>query len=39
MGSNAVIEIEDDGKGIDSNVILKKALDKGLISESQKASL
>jgi two-component system chemotaxis sensor kinase CheA len=34
-GSNAVIEIEDDGKGINKNVILKKALEKGMIGEEQ----
>ena len=39
LGSNAIIEIEDDGKGIDASVILKKAIEKGLISESQRFDL
>ena len=39
LGSNAIIEIEDDGKGIDASVILKKAIEKGLISESQRSDL
>ena len=32
QGGNIVIEIIDDGKGIDPQIIRQKALDKGLIS-------
>ena len=32
-GTNVVITIEDDGKGLDVDVIRKKAIEKGLISE------
>ena len=37
-GGNIVIEIIDDGKGIDSDVILKKAIEKGLVQENAKLS-
>ena len=37
-GSELVIEIKDDGKGIDVNVIRQKALQRGLISEEDAAS-
>ena len=33
-GGNIVIEIEDDGKGIDPEVIAKKAIEKGVISDT-----
>tara|TARA_B100001093_G_scaffold24738_1_gene21877 strand:+ start:3869 stop:6829 length:2961 start_codon:yes stop_codon:yes gene_type:complete len=39
LGSNAIIEIEDDGKGIDANVILKKAIEKGLIADGQRTDI
>ncbi|MEI6872050.1 MAG: Hpt domain-containing protein, partial [Verrucomicrobiota bacterium] len=38
-GSYAVIEIRDDGKGLNLERILAKALEKHLISESQKSKL
>ncbi len=34
-GQNVIIEIEDDGRGIDPNKIRAKALERGLISESE----
>ncbi len=34
-GNNVVIEVWDDGKGLDRDKILQKALDKGLVSEDQ----
>ena len=34
QGGNIVIEISDDGAGIDKNVIRNKAIEKGVISES-----
>ena len=34
QGGNIVIEIEDDGAGIDKDVIRRKAIEKGVISES-----
>lgn len=37
-GSNIIIEISDDGKGLDPEKIRSKAIDKGLISESQSIS-
>lgn len=37
-GKNAVISITDDGKGMDSSVIRKKAIEKGLILDSDKLS-
>ena len=39
LGSNAIIEIEDDDKGIDANVILKKAIEKGLIADGQRTDI
>ena len=33
-GGNIVIEIKDDGKGLDKEKILKKAIEKGLINEN-----
>jgi len=38
QAGNIVIEIEDDGKGLDKNRILKKAIDIGLVEASQKLS-
>jgi two-component system chemotaxis sensor kinase CheA len=32
-GGNIVIEIKDDGKGIDTNAVLRKAIEKGLVKE------
>lgn len=37
-GGNVVIDIIDDGKGLDADAILKKAIDKGLIEESAQLS-
>ncbi len=34
-GSSIIIEVEDDGKGINSTVIKKKAIEKGVISEAE----
>jgi two-component system chemotaxis sensor kinase CheA len=34
---NVVIEIEDDGKGVDPDIIYKKAVDKGLVKKSRKS--
>lgn len=34
VGENIVLQIIDDGKGIDANIIRKKALEKGLYSET-----
>jgi len=34
QGGNVVIEIRDDGKGINKSVILNKAIEKGLVSEN-----
>lgn len=38
-GNNVVIEVSDDGKGIDTEGVLKKALDAGLLSEEKAAKL
>lgn len=38
QGGNIVIEISDDGKGIDRDVILGKAIEKGLVSENENLS-
>lgn len=38
-GSYAVIEISDDGKGIDPEIVLKKAYEKNLVQEFQKGKL
>jgi len=35
QGGNIVIEIDDDGKGIDKEVIRNKAIEKGVISENE----
>ena len=37
-GGNIHIEIKDDGRGLDMNAILKKAMDKGLVKEGQSPS-
>lgn len=34
-GGNVIIEIKDDGKGMDRSVILKKAIEKGLTTEAE----
>ncbi len=34
-GGNVVVELQDDGRGLDSNKILQKALDKGLVKSSE----
>ncbi|MDK2923385.1 MAG: two-component system, chemotaxis family, sensor kinase CheA [Pseudothermotoga sp.] len=38
-GNNVVIEVKDDGRGIDRATVLKKAIEKGLISEAQAESM
>lgn len=38
-GNNVVIEVKDDGRGIDRNAVLKKAIEKGLITEAQAEGL
>lgn len=38
LGGNIVIEIHDDGRGIDPDRILRKAVDKGFIDEETKLS-
>ncbi|HHY70774.1 MAG TPA: chemotaxis protein CheA [Thermoanaerobacterales bacterium] len=38
-GNNVVIEVSDDGKGIDSSNVLKKAVDIGLIGKEQSKNL
>ncbi len=38
QGGNVVIEINDDGKGLDRDVILKKAYEKGLLNDGEGAS-
>ena len=35
QGGNIVIEIRDDGKGLDKDAIIKKAIQKGLIADSK----
>lgn len=35
QGSNAVIEIKDDGKGIDKDAVIQKALEKGLVDPEE----
>ena len=37
-GGNIVIQIEDDGRGIDREVILKKGIEKGLVAPNQEMS-
>ena len=39
LGSNAIIEIEDDGKGIDSKIIAAKAVEKNLLSNERASEL
>lgn len=39
QGSNAIIEIKDDGRGINRDAVLKKALEKGLVSHEEISSL
>ncbi|RME68699.1 MAG: chemotaxis protein CheA [Nitrospirae bacterium] len=34
-GNNIVIEVEDDGQGIDTDKVLKKAIEKGIITETE----
>lgn len=38
QGGNIVIEITDDGKGIDKDVIFSKAVEKGIVSENDSLS-
>lgn len=38
-GNNVVIEVRDDGRGIDRSTVIKKAVEKGLITEAQAESL
>jgi len=38
-GNNVVIEVSDDGRGIDLNSVLKKAIEKGLIDKEQSKNL
>ncbi len=38
-GNNVVIEVSDDGKGIDLNSVIKKAVEKGLIDKEQSKNL
>lgn len=38
-GNNVVVEIEDDGKGIDAEIIKNKAIEKGMITEEKAETL
>ncbi|MBT1247998.1 chemotaxis protein CheA [Thermosipho sp. 1244] len=38
-GNNVVIEVEDDGRGLDREKILKKAIEKGLVDELKASTL
>ncbi|MHB8170456.1 MAG: chemotaxis protein CheW [Thermincolia bacterium] len=38
-GNSVVIEVEDDGKGIDSEILLQKAIEKGIITPSQSETM
>ncbi len=38
-GSNILVEIRDDGKGLNKDKILKKAVERGLVSESESVNL
>ncbi len=38
-GNHVFIEVRDDGKGIDRERVLKKAIEKGIVSEQQKGTL
>lgn len=35
QGSHAVIEIKDDGRGIDTDAVLKRAIERGLVTEER----
>ena len=37
-GGNVIIDVEDDGKGLDKDAILKKAIERGLASENDNLS-
>jgi two-component system, chemotaxis family, sensor kinase CheA len=39
QGSNAVIEIKDDGKGINKQAVINKALEKGIVNEEELAHM
>ncbi len=39
QGSYAVIEIKDDGRGIDTDAVLKRAIERGLVTEERVSSL
>ncbi len=39
QGGNIVIEIEDDGRGLDRDKILAKAVERGLVSEAEAAQM
>lgn len=38
-GNQIVIQIDDDGKGLDANMLRKKSLEKGLISEKEASNM
>ncbi|MEJ5229031.1 chemotaxis protein CheW [Pseudothermotoga sp. U03pept] len=38
-GNNVVIEVRDDGRGIERSAVLKKAIEKGLVTEAQAETL
>lgn len=38
-GNNVVIEVEDDGKGINHNLVKKKAIEKGILDEREAENL
>lgn len=38
-GNQVVIRVDDDGKGIDPDIILKKAIEKGIVSEKEAEKL
>lgn len=38
QGGNFIIEIQDDGKGLDRNRILRKAIERGIVSENDNLS-
>ncbi len=38
-GNNVVIEVEDDGRGMDHNLIKRKALEKGILDEKEAENL
>ena len=38
-GNNVVIEVEDDGKGLDHNAIRRKAIEKGILDEQEAENL